>query len=76
MTLTGVERFGLGAEGNPLLQTAAAALGVGGALLAYKSVAIFGAVVLHALDRHLALAILTVCYVAAALLPWTFVLAF
>ena len=74
-TAAGVAQFGPTIEANPVLHVFMATFGVTAALLMWKIVAIAGGVVLHVNARYLALAVLTVCYVFAAILPWAWVLA-
>ena len=74
MTLVGVQRFGLAAEGNPLLFMALSTCGVGVTLFGAKSVAIALAVVLHRRSHPLALSLLIVVYVYGAICPWAFAL--
>ena len=75
LTAAGIARFGLHIEGNPLIDLAARSVGVGSALVAAKLLALGGATVLYLQARHLTLALLTVGYVAGAILPWMLVLA-
>jgi len=70
LTLAGVARFGPAVESNPLLAMAIAALGAGASLSLAKTMAILLATLLHGARCHLALALLTVLYVFAALVPW------
>jgi hypothetical protein len=74
MTAVGVARFGLGVEANPLLVHSIHTMGTSAALVAAKSVAIVGGAVLHLYSYHLVLALLTVGYVFATLLPWAVLL--
>jgi hypothetical protein len=76
VTLAGVARFGLGVESNPILSASMTALGAGATLSIAKLAAVAFATVLHVTRSHLILALLTVFYVFAALLPWTWLLAF
>jgi len=75
LTAAGIAQFGPRIEGNPLIHYAAQDFGLGAAIVGAKLLAISCATVLHLQSRHLALAILTVTYVAGAIVPWTFVLA-
>jgi len=74
LTLAGVARFGPGAESNPILFVSMMTLGAGTALSIAKLLAILLATVLHAARLHTALALLTIFYVFAAVLPWTWLL--
>jgi hypothetical protein len=73
-TAAGVAQFGHSIEANPFLASLMAAWGTTGALVAGKTMAIAGGVVLHIYSRHVTLALLTVGYVFAAIVPWAFVL--
>ncbi len=75
MTLVGVGRFGLAAEGNPLLAYYMARFGAGAALLGAKTIVVLLASFMHALEHDLPLAVLTLVYVAAAIWPWAWLLA-
>ncbi len=70
LTSAGMARYGVSIEANPLLLSAATTFGVGVTLVGAKLVAITGATILHVRSQHLVLAILTVIYVFAAILPW------
>jgi hypothetical protein len=74
LTLAGVARFGPAAESNPILSVSMVTLGAGAALSIAKLLAILLATVLHAARLHTALALLTIFYVFAAVLPWTWLL--
>lgn len=71
LTYLGVSRWGPGIEANPLLSSAMAYAGIGASLAAAKSVAIAFGIVLHLYRVHTIVALLTVFYVAAAIVPWT-----
>jgi hypothetical protein len=76
LTYVGVSTLGRSIEGNPLLFWLMGAAGHGPALaLAKLSAAGFG-IVLHLASVHRAVAVLTVLYVAAAVMPWLAVLSF
>jgi hypothetical protein len=75
LTLAGIARFGTGVEGNPVLVYSIQIFGSGVSLLCAKAVAIAGGSVLHVYSYHLVLAILTVGYVFATLIPWALLLA-
>ena len=74
LTAVGVARFGSSAEANPLLVHSIHTLGPAPALAAAKLIAITGGGVLHVYSYHLVLALLTVGYVFATLIPWAFLL--
>jgi hypothetical protein len=74
LTAVGIGRFGPGIEANPILVHTMILFGSSAALCAAKSVAIAAGAVLHVYSYHLMLAILTVAYVFATLLPWTLLL--
>jgi uncharacterized membrane protein len=75
LTYVGVSRFGRDIEGNPVLHWLMGAAGYGPALaLAKVSAAGFG-IVLHLAAVHRAIALLTLLYVCAAVVPWMAVLA-
>jgi hypothetical protein len=71
LTYLGIAIWGPGIEGNPLLSSAMAYAGVGTGLAAAKSVAIGFGIILHLYRVHTLVAIITVFYVAAAIIPWT-----
>jgi len=75
LTASGIDRFGLTAEANPILARSFTWIGPGAALILAKGTAIAGAVALYALSRHLLLAILTLMYVCIAVVPWAWALA-
>ena len=70
-TYLGVSFWGVGIEANPLVSSAVAAAGLGAGLAAAKLVAIGCGILLHLRRVHNLVALLTVVYVAAAILPWT-----
>jgi uncharacterized membrane protein len=74
LTYVGVSMMGHDIEGNPLLRWLMVATGQGAALaLAKFSAAGFG-IVLHLHSVHRAVALLTLLYVTAAVVPWVAVL--
>jgi hypothetical protein len=73
-TYVGVSAFGLAIEGNPIVAGLMTHLGHGPGLLSAKMVAVFLGICLHVREVHLAIAILTGFYAAAALAPWTVIL--
>lgn len=75
LTYVGVSLLGRDVEGNPLLHWLMGAAGHGPALaLAKLSAAGFG-IVLHLASVHRAVALLTLLYLSAAVVPWMAVLA-
>jgi uncharacterized protein DUF5658 len=70
LTYIGVRTFGLDVEANPLVVWFVAALGLGTAMVAVKSLAVVCAAALHLLSWHRTIAVLTVLYVAVAVWPW------
>jgi hypothetical protein len=75
-TYVGVSAYGLEIEGNPLVAGLMAQLGHGPGLLSAKMTAAFLGICLHFRQVHLAVAVLTGFYAAAALAPWTLILFF
>ena len=71
LTYMGVNRFGLNVEANPVVAWYVAALGVGTAMIAVKTVAAVCGALLHLLSWHRTIGLLTVLYLAAAVWPWT-----
>lgn len=74
LTYTGVSALGVGAEGNPLLAWLMTSYGEVIALAGAKIVAAACGVALYILAVDRLLAILTLVYIGAALIPWTIVL--
>ena len=75
-TYVGVAAFGLGIEANPVVAGLMTHLGHGLGLFSAKMVAVFLGICLHLREVHLAIAVLTGFYAAAALAPWTLILFF
>ena len=75
-TYVGVSAFGLAIEANPVVAGLMAHLGHGPGLLSAKMVAAFLGICLHFREVHLAVAMLTGFYAAAALAPWALILFF
>ena len=75
-TYVGVSAFGLAIEANPVVSGLMTHLGHGPGLLSAKMVAAFLGICLHFREVHLAVAMLTGFYAAAALAPWTLILFF
>lgn len=74
MTAAGAAQYGPSIEANPLLAFLFGVAGTSATLVSVKLFAIVCATVLHLRAKHLALAVLTVVYLVAAIVPWTFVL--
>jgi hypothetical protein len=74
LTAVGIGRFGPSIEANPLLVHSILALGYAPALVLAKGVAIVAGTLLHVHSYHLVLALLTVAYVFATLIPWAILL--
>ena len=70
LTYLAVERFGVGAEGNPILATWILLTGSGPALIGAKLLACGCGGVLYAAGGHQALAGLSALYLVAAIMPW------
>jgi hypothetical protein len=70
LTYTAVERFGTGAEGNPILATWIMLTGSGTALIGAKTVACMCGAVLYVAGVHHVLAGLSALYLFAAVVPW------
>ena len=75
-TYIGVTVYGLAIEANPVVAGLMAHLGHGPGLLSAKLTAAFLGICLHFRQVHLAVAVLTGFYTAAALAPWTLILFF
>ena len=74
LTYAGISAFGVGAEGNPLLAWLMSSYGEVIALAGAKIVAACCGVALYILAVDRLLAVLTLVYIGAALIPWTLVL--
>ena len=74
LTYVGLRTFGLGIEANPIVAWYAEAFGAAAGLVAAKLFAIGCASVLYLTSRHRTVAVLTLLYVAFAILPWAHVL--
>ncbi len=70
LTYVGVRTYGLHIEGNPLLGWLMAWVGQGVALTVAKTAAGAFGIVLHLTSVHRVVALLTVFYFAAAVVPW------
>lgn len=71
LTYLGVHIWGLSIEANPLVSTAVTVAGVGAGLALAKLFAVALGVVLHLRRIHIVVALLSVFYLAVAILPWT-----
>lgn len=74
LTYVGVSIFGVAAEGNPILAWLMASYGEVIALTGAKVVAALCGVALYLLAVDRLLAVLTLVYIGAALVPWALVL--
>jgi hypothetical protein len=74
LTYVGVSMFGIAAEGNPLLAWLMSSYGDLLALAGAKMLSACCGVALYILGVDRLLAVLTLIYIAAALVPWTIVL--
>jgi uncharacterized protein DUF5658 len=70
-TYLGVTIWGLQAEANPLVSSAVLVAGLGPGLAGVKLVAVGLGMALHYCRVHNVVALLTLVYVLAAILPWT-----
>jgi hypothetical protein len=70
LTYAAVERFGAGAEGNPILATWIMLTGSGTALIGAKTMACMCGALLYAAGVHHVLAGLSVLYLFGAVVPW------
>lgn len=70
-TYVGIATWGPSIEANPLISSAVAIAGPGPGLTAAKLVAAGCGMVLHLLRVHGVIALLTVFYLAAAIVPWS-----
>ena len=75
-TYVGVSVFGLGIEANPIIAGLMTHLGHGPGLLSAKMLAVLLGILLHLRRVHMAVAMLTGFYAAAAIAPWTVILFF
>ncbi|HXE80617.1 MAG TPA: DUF5658 family protein [Vicinamibacterales bacterium] len=72
-TYLGISNFGW-TEGNPLIAWYMHRFGLVPSLTGAKLMAVLCAVILHVLGYHKSLGVLTLLYLAVAILPWTFVI--
>jgi hypothetical protein len=70
LTYAGVQMFGPPIEANPLVHWYIGAFGAVQGLLFTKVLAVGCAAILHCAARHRTLAILTLIYLAVAVVPW------
>jgi hypothetical protein len=70
LTYLGVHIWGLSIEANPLVSSAVAVAGIGPGLAAAKLMAVGLGMVLHLRRIHVVVALLSVFYLAVAILPW------
>jgi hypothetical protein len=75
-TYVGVLTFGPGIEANPIIASLMAAFGSGPALAGAKVAAGLLGICLHVRQVHGAVALLSLFYVAAAIVPWSLILFF
>ena len=75
-TYFGVLTYGIGIEANPLIATLMTTFGFGPALAAAKIVAGALGICLHLRQIHSAVALLSLFYLAVAVLPWSYILFF
>ena len=71
LTYVGVSTFGAAIEANPLLAWYIAMFGAGIAVFGAKAFAVACAAALHCLERHRTVGVLSIVYLALAVLPWT-----
>jgi hypothetical protein len=76
LTYAAVERFGVAAEGNPILATWMMLTGYEAALLGAKTLACLCGGVLYVAGVYHVLAGLSVLYLFAAVVPWLQILSF
>lgn len=71
LTYVGLAAFGPHMEGNPLVAALMSSIGAGPALAVAKLVAGSLGCLLHVVGAHRVIAVLTLIYVTAAVLPWS-----
>lgn len=71
LTYLGLHIWGMSIEANPLVTSAMSLGGPGAGLAAAKLFAVGLGMVLHLRRVHLIVALLSVFYIAVAILPWT-----
>lgn len=72
-TYLGISSYGL-TEGNPLIAHFIERHGAGASLTIAKVLAVICSMALHLLGLHRTLGVLTLMYLALAVLPWTYLL--
>jgi uncharacterized membrane protein len=70
LTYLGIHAFGRDIEANPIVSWYIAVCGAGVALIAVKTLAAAGALILHLKARHRTVGALTVMYLGLAVWPW------
>lgn len=70
-TYVGVIRWGPSVEANPIISSAMSVAGLAGGLAGAKLVAIAFGILLHLRRVHNLVALLTIIYIAVAIVPWT-----
>lgn len=76
LTYIGLASLGPQGEGNPLIAALMAVMGAGPALASAKLMAGSLGIALHLFGAHRLLALLTLVYMGAAVLPWTAIIWF
>lgn len=71
LTYVGVKTWGLSIEANPIISSAVHVAGLGFGLAGVKLLAGTLGILLHLRSVHVMIAVLTVLYVAVAIVPWT-----
>ena len=71
LTYLGLHTWGLSVEANPLVSSAVSLAGVGGGLVVAKLFAIALGIALHLRRVHGVIAVLSIIYIAVAIVPWT-----
>lgn len=74
LTYWGIARFGREIEANPLIAGLMESLGEGPALASAKFAAAGFGIVLHLTQVHRIVAVLTLFYLGAAIIPWMWLL--
>jgi uncharacterized protein DUF5658 len=72
-TYLGIAAFGL-SEGNPLIAYSFRHAGVGPGLTMAKLLAVSCSMLLHLLEMHRTLGLLTLLYLSLAILPWSYLI--
>ena len=74
LTWNGLKRFGMAAEGNPILSFYISFFGAAPALGVAKGLAMCGGGLLCFKSRYVILSVLTVVYIVGAVVPWLWLL--